>query len=71
MIVSSRQQKTELEKCLRTKTVEQMFLNSIQEGANCAPFVARAILGVAKSTFNLAESGYDDFRKIKPGQMKI
>jgi len=71
MIVSSRQQKTELEKRLRTKTVEQMFLNSIQEGANCAPFVARAILGVAKSTFNLAESSYDDFRKIKPGQMKI
>ena len=71
MIISSKQQKVKFEERLRTKTVEQMFLNSIQEGANCPPFVARAILKVAKSTFNLAESGCNDSRKIKPGQMKV
>lgn len=71
MILSSRQQKTKLEERLRTKTVEQMFLSSIQEGAHCPPFVARAILEVAKSTFNLGDCGTDNFRKIKPGQMKV
>ena len=71
MILSSRQQKTKLEERLRTKTVEQMFLSSIQEGANCPPFVARAILEVAKSTFNLTECARSNFGKIKPGQMKV
>ena len=71
MIVSSGQQKVKLEERLRTKTVEQMFLSSIQEGAHCPPFVARAILEVAKSTFNLGDLSNDDFRKIKPGQMKV
>ena len=71
MIVSSKQQKVNLEERLRAKTVEQMFLNSIQEGANCSPFVARAILGVAKSTFNIGDFSNKDFRKIKPGQMKV
>jgi len=71
MIVSTRRQKIHLEERLRAKTMEQMFLGSIQEGANCPPFVARAILDVAKSTFNLGDVGNDDFKKIKPGQMKV
>ena len=71
MIVSSKQQKVKLEERLGAKTMEQMFLNSIQEGANCSPFVARAILEIAKSTFNIGESGSTNFRRIKPGQMKI
>ena len=52
MIISSSQQKANLEERLRTKTMEQMLLGSIQEGANCPPFVAWAILDVAESTFN-------------------
>ena len=71
MIVSTKQQKAQLEERLRTKTVEQIFLRSIQEGANCPPFVARTILEVARSTFNLEGSSYGDLRKIKPGQMKV
>jgi len=71
MIVSTSQQKIHLEERLRAKTMEQMFLGSIQEGANCPPFVARAILDVAKSTFNLGDVGNEDFKKIKPGQMKV
>lgn len=71
MILSSKEQKVNLNARLRTKTVEHMFLSSIQEGANCPPFVAQAILEVAKSTFNLGECGTSDFGKIKPGQMKV
>ena len=71
MIVSSRQEKDELTRRLETKTTEQMFLHSIQEGANCPPFVARAILEVAKSSFNIGDVSTDDFRKIQPGQMKV
>ena len=71
MIVSSSQRKDELTRRLGIKTMEQMFLNSVQEGANCPPFVARAILEVAKSSFNVGDVRADDFRKIQPGQMKI
>ena len=71
MVLSSKEQKVNLSARLRTKTVEHMFLSSIQEGANCPPFVARAILEVAKSTFNLGDYGNSDFGKIKPGQMKV
>ncbi len=39
MIVSSSQQKIHLEERLRAKTMEQMFLGSIQEGANCPPLL--------------------------------
>jgi len=71
MIVSAGQRKIHLEERLRAKTREQMFVGSIQEGANCPPFVAWAILDVAKSTFNLGDVGNDDFKKMKPGQMKV
>ncbi len=46
MVLSSKEQKVNLNARLRTKTVEHLFLSSIQEGANCPPFVARAILKV-------------------------
>jgi len=48
-----------------------MFLTSVQSGANCPPFVARAILEVAKSTFNVEDSGSNNSNIIRPGQMKI
>lgn len=71
MIVTSSQQKVDLEERLQSKTVDQMFLTSVQSGANCPPFVARAILDVAKSTFNVEDSGSNNSNIIKPGQMKI
>jgi len=60
MVLSSKEQKVNLSARLRIKTLEYMFLSSIQEGANCPSFVARAILEVAKSTFNLGECARSD-----------
>ncbi len=71
MIVTSSQRKVDLEERLQSKTVEQMFLTSVEEGANCPPFVARAILDVAKSTFNFGDVANEDSKNIKPGQMKV
>jgi len=48
-----------------------MFLTSVQKGANCPPFVVRAILNVAKSTFSVGDCTEDEVKKIKPGQMRV
>jgi len=71
MIVTSSQQKVDLEERLQSKTVDQMFLTSVEQGANCPPFVARAILSVAKSTFNVGNCAKDEAKKTRPGQMKV
>jgi len=71
MIVSDQQQKVNLEKRLTAKSLEQMFVNSIQKGANCPPFVARAILDVAKSTFGIGQPNSNNSDRVKPGQMKV
>jgi len=71
MIVTSSQQKVDLEERLQSKTVDQMFLTSVEEGANCPPFVARAILDVAKSTFNVGNGAEHEVEKTRPGQMKV
>ncbi len=63
MIITSSQQKANLEERLQSKTVDQMFLTSVQQGANCPPFVARAILKVAKSTFSVRNWGFIDSRE--------
>ncbi len=71
MIVTSSQQKVDLEERLQSKTVDQMFLTSVEQGANCPPFVARAILSVAKSTFNVGNCAEHEAKKTRPGQMKV
>jgi len=71
MIVTSSQQKVDLKERLQSKTVDQMFLTSVEEGANCPPFVARAILDVAKSTFNVGNGAEHEVEKTRPGQMKV
>ncbi len=71
MIITSSQRKVDLEERLQSKTVEQMFLTSVEEGANCPPFVARAILDVAKSTFNVGNGAEHEVQKTRPGQMKV
>jgi len=71
MIITSSQRKVDLEERLQSKTVEQMFLTSVEEGANCPPFVARAILDVAKSTFNVGNGAEHEVEKTRPGQMKV
>lgn len=43
MIISNKQQKVRLEERLRAKTMEYMFLDSMQEGANCPSFVRSTV----------------------------
>ena len=65
MIVTSSQRKVDLEERLQSKTMDQMFLTSVEEGANCPPFVARAILDVAKSTFNVGNGAEHEVQKTR------
>ena len=51
------------------KTLDGTFLNLIETGANCPPFVSNAILNIAKKTFNI--TGADPNNSMKQGQMKI
>lgn len=51
------------------KTLEGTFLNLIETGANCPPFISNAILNTAKNVFRLQEA--DPRHQMKPGQMKI
>lgn len=60
------------EKCcqrISQKTLDGTFLNLIERGANCSPFVSNAILNTAKKIFNLTEA--DPNNSMKQGQMKI
>lgn len=68
MIVTSSQQKVNLEERLQSNTVDQMFLTSVEQGANCPPFVARAILSVAKSTFNVGNCTEHEAKKTRPDE---
>jgi hypothetical protein len=52
------------------KTLDYIFLSSIEHGANCPPFVSKAILDKAKSIYNLNQSNSED-NNIKPGQLKL
>jgi len=51
------------------KTLDGTFLNLIEEGANCPPFVSNAILNTAKRVYRLIEANPDG--ALKQGQMKI
>jgi len=51
------------------KTLDHAFLHTIQNGANCPPFVCNAILDTAKKIYHLNESNGQ--ATIKEGQMRI
>jgi len=52
------------------KTLDNIFLRSIEYGAKCPPFVSNAILEAAKRVYNLGISKGDK-DTIKPGQIKV
>lgn len=52
------------------KTLDNIFLKSIEYGAKCPPFVSNAILDAAKRVYNLGISKGDQ-DTIKPGQIKV
>lgn len=52
------------------KTLDSIFLKSIEHGAKCPPFVSNAILEEAKRVYNLGNA-MSDKDSIKPGQIKI
>lgn len=52
------------------KTLDNIFLKSIEQGANCPPFISNAILEAAKRVYNL-DNSREEIEAIKPGQLKI
>lgn len=50
------------------KTLDNLFLNEVERGVACAPFVSNAILNVAKKVYNL--DGNKD-EGLRVGQMKV
>jgi len=51
------------------KTLDGTFLNLIEQGANCPPFVSNAILNTAKKVYRLTEANPEGV--LRQGQMKI
>ena len=53
---------------LNAKTLDQMFINLVEHGYDCPPFVSNAILETAKSVFSPDQSNPDI---LNVGQIKI
>ena len=53
---------------LNAKTLDQMFINLVEHGYDCPPFVSNAILETAKSVFG-PDQGNPDILNV--GQNKI
>ena len=69
MIRNYQVQKEQRNRRFSEKTLDGTFLNLIEKGANCPPFVSNAILHTAKKVYRLAE--VDPSHVMKQGQMKI
>lgn len=69
MIVHYAYQKYKLQERISQKTLDTTFLRLIENGANCPPFVSRAILDTAKKVYHFNDS--NQFNIIKPGQIII
>ncbi len=69
MIVNYSFQKHKLQERISQKTLDTTFLSLIENGANCPPFVSRAILDTAKKVYHFNDS--NQFNVIKPGQMIV
>lgn len=57
------------EQRLSLKTLDHMFLKAVEDGANCSPFEAQAILSIVKKIYPVDIPQDDD--NTKPGQMKV
>ncbi|MBC2745896.1 MAG: hypothetical protein HF975_02610 [ANME-2 cluster archaeon] len=53
---------------LNAMTLDQMFINMVEQGYDCPPFVSNAILQTAKSVFSPDQSNLDI---LNVGQIKI
>jgi hypothetical protein len=53
---------------LDAKTLDSLFRRRIEEGANCSPFVSKAILAAAKEIFPI---GPDDDHQLGLGQIQL
>lgn len=69
MIRNYQVQKEQRNQRFSEKTLDGTFLNLIEKGANCPPFVSSAILHTAKKVYRLTEA--DPSHVMKQGQMKI
>jgi hypothetical protein len=69
MIKNYLYQKNQSQKRLDLKVLDSVFLRNIEQGANCSPYEAKAILDIVKKVYSLEETHTDD--AVKPGQMKI
>lgn len=69
MIRNYQVQKEQRNERFSQKTLDGTFLNLIETGANCPPFVSHAILNTAKNVFRMEQANQQ--QTIKPGQMKV
>ena len=62
---------------LNAKTLDQMFINQVEYGYDCPPFVSNAILETAKSVFSPDQSNPDILnvgtilQRYKTGNKKV
>lgn len=70
MIVTYDDVKSSIQSRTNLKTLDSIFLKSIEYGAKCPPFVSNAILETAKGVYNLG-TAREDKDTIKPGQIKV
>jgi hypothetical protein len=69
MIMNFNLQKKQAEQRLILKTLDHIFLKEVEEGTDCSPFEAKAILSLVKKIYPLEQPLFDD--NIKSGQMKV
>jgi hypothetical protein len=67
MILNSNIQQKQTEQRLNLKTLDNIFLKSVEIGANCSHFEAQAILSLVKKVYQLDEPQIN--QNLKPGQM--
>ena len=70
MIITYDDIKSGIQNRTNLKTLDSIFLKSIEYGAKCPPFIANAILEAAKRVYNLGNSR-GEIDTIKPGQIKV
>ncbi|OGV10228.1 MAG: hypothetical protein A2330_09310 [Ignavibacteria bacterium RIFOXYB2_FULL_36_7] len=69
MINNYNNQKKQAEQRLNLKTLDNIFIKSVEDGANCSNFEAQAILSLVKKIYQLDEARTE--HNLKPGQMKV
>lgn len=70
MIITYDDVKSGIQNRTNLKTLDNIFLKSIEYGAKCPPFVSNAILETAKGVYNFGNAR-EDKDTIKPGQIKV